>query len=349
MSELHYRWLHAAATTVLLTVTAGAADKFHAVPTHEDVRSQTMGWITERNVTDASVLGAVDAIWSDVGDPVSPSDLLDSVVESFAAVDEDVADFVAECALPAQALVPPSFQFDEESHPSEFLLANLRFFYGKHLCLRSMYEEAYEVFLKVRIEAMIDPASYLFYRAVCEHQLLKRDEGLETIDELLTNTEDIPSRYRTVATLMQHDLESLKPESLDEISRKMSDVERRLQLGRGGQKVQRVEEEIIAGLDEIIEKIEQQQGQSSSSNSGQGGNQNNPSNPAQDSTIKGETAPGEVDESDIGSQQGWGALPPKDQARAKNEINRNYPAHYQDAIEQYLKKLAKRRSSSPGN
>ena len=59
---------------------------------------------------------------------------------------------------------------------------------------------------------------------------------------------------------MQHDLQGLKKDSLSEISRKMKDVERRLGLGRGGQRVQKEEDEIVASLDAIIEKLEQQGG-----------------------------------------------------------------------------------------
>ena len=70
----------------------------------------------------------------------------------------------------------------------------------------------------------------------------------------------IRDRYKTTAELMQHDLQSLKKDSLSEISRKMKDVERRLELGRGGQRVQKQEDEIVVALDAIIEKLEQQGG-----------------------------------------------------------------------------------------
>ena len=40
----------------------------------------------------------------------------------------------------------------------------------------------------------------------------------------------------------------------------MKDVERRLELGRGGQRVQKQEDEIVVALDAIIEKLEQQGG-----------------------------------------------------------------------------------------
>jgi hypothetical protein len=83
---------------------------------------------------------------------------------------------------------------------------------------------------------------------------------LATLDKLLKNTENVPVSYASVAGLMQYELQSLQEDTLDEVARMMRDVERRLDLGRGGQKVQKREYEVIAKLDEIIEKLESQAG-----------------------------------------------------------------------------------------
>jgi hypothetical protein len=120
-------------------------------------------------------------------------------------------------------------------------------------------------------------------------------------------------------------------------------VERRLDLGRGGAHVQKIEEEIVAALDEMIKQIEEQSQMASSSGMA-AGNQNQPTSPAGDSRIKGARAPGSVDEKDIGHKTGWGDLPPKEETKARNLINRNFPAHYREAIDQYFKKLANRRA-----
>jgi len=170
---------------------------------------------------------------------------------------------------------------------------------------------------------------------------LKKSDTLKSLGNLLDNTQNVPERYKAVALLMRHDIEQLKEASLGEVAKKMSDVERRLILGRGGEKTQKVEEEIVEALDEIIKKVEQQQ-QNSGGGGGQGGNQNQSGGAAGDSSVKGATAPGEVDKKDIGNKAGWGSLAPKKAAEAKNVINRNFPSHYREAIEQYFKKLANR-------
>jgi hypothetical protein len=105
--------------------------------------------------------------------------------------------------------------------------------------------------------------------------------------------------------------------------------------------VQGVQERIVSELDELIKKIEAQQ----SGGGGGGGNSSNSndsSGPAGDSSVKGATAPGETDKKKFSKEGQWGDLPEKEQAAAKNLINRNYPAHYRQAIETYFKKLANR-------
>ena len=50
--------------------------------------------------------------------------------------------------------------------------------------------------------------------------------------------------------------------------------------------------------------------------------------------------PGEVAKKNIGSESGWGDLPPKEREEAIQQIGRDFPPHYRDAIEQYFRRLA---------
>ena len=43
---------------------------------------------------------------------------------------------------------------------------------------------------------------------------------------------------------------------------------------------------------------------------------------------------------DIGHKSGWGDLPPKEREEALQQMGRDFPAHYRDAIEEYFRKLA---------
>lgn len=318
-----------------------AADDVFSPPAPADVRTKVTQWVAERGVTDKTILESIAQDWVFSETSLSAEDVFDRVVHSLALADADARKVVEACRDVSPIAAWPNDVIPLTDSMSEFARQHLRLYVGRFLAQRQLYEEGLEVLVAVDPKKVVDPAGYFFQRAICEHQLLKKSDALKTLGHLLQNAQNVPARYTAVATLMRHDLEQLREASLGEVAKKMADVERRLQLGRGGEKTQKVEEEIIESLDEIIKKIEQQQS-SGGGGGGQGGNQNESGGPAGDSTIKGAKAPGEVDKKDIGNKAGWGTLPPKRATEAKNVINRNFPSHYREAIEQYFKKLANR-------
>jgi hypothetical protein len=252
-------------------------------------------------------------------------------------------------ASPAVAAVMQPFRERAADLPSvwtpptsdPYVLANLQAYAGRKFAERRMYDEALEQFVSLDVSLVIDPAATLFYQAVASQGVLNIPQALSALEALLSNTDRVPVRYVTVATLMQSSLQGYEEKSLDEISRLMADSERRLDLGRAGERVQGVQEKIVAGLDELIKKLEAQQG-GGGGGGGQASNSNESSSPADDSVIKGSTAPGETDDKKFSKEGKWGDLPAKQQAAAKNLINRNFPSHYGDAIEKYFKKLSGR-------
>lgn len=322
--------------------TAGAAADpapIYSAPAVEEVQSATLQWVASVPVQDEPTLNAIGALWSDSGG-LEPTQLLELVIATFALSDAETRRFVARCDLVDGPLIPAPLDPLLEQQSSEFYKANLTLYYGRYLTQRRMYDEALELLSGLDPQTVVDPASCLFYLAVCQHQLLMKDEGLATLTRLLENTEQVPVAYATVADLMKYELENLKAKSLEEITRMMSDVERRLDVGQGGQKVQKREQEIVALLDEMIEKMENSGG----GGGGGGASGNQPTSPAGDSNVGGATGPGEVDRKDVGNDSGWGALPPKQEAKAKQLIDRNFPPHYREAIEEYNKKLSNRRA-----
>jgi len=329
-----------------MAIRATAAEELYAPPKAEDVRTQTLTWVASQGVTDKQVLEQIGKLWAFDDLAPKPATLLDTAIQSFALANAKTKKLVGAWNVGIAPVLPIEFTLPDGKSENEFYLANLRLYYARYLSQLRLFEEALDVFEQIDVNRVIDPAGCLFFQAVCEHGLLKKKDGLATLNKLLKNTEDVPVRYSTVATLMQYDLQALRENSLDEVARKMSDVERRLDLGRGGQKVQKVEDEIIATLDEIIKKLEQQMGGGGGGGGSSPSRTNKAGSAAKDSVVKGATAPGNVDQRNIGNQNGWGALPPKQETQAKNLINRNFPAHYRQAIEQYFKKLANRRARS---
>ncbi len=319
-----------------------AADQLFAPMSANVARQQVTEWTTQHaKATDVS-RAAIEKLWSEQATDARPGTLHELAVRSFALVDSRIAEQLQQCRFGSLA-VKQTDVLTDDSLPT-FVSSNLRAYVARFLTQAEFFDEALALFARVEPTRLIDPAGYYFHRAVCEHRLLKKDAGLVSIKALLHDTADVPVRYSSVAELMEADLQKLKEKSLDEIQRLMSDVERRLGHARGGEKTQDVEKTIIERLDELIDKIEKQkqQQQQQQQQSQQQGQQ---SKSADDSIIKGSTAPGEVDQRDIGSKAGWGALPPKQQTKAKNLIDRELPPHYRNAIEQYLRKLAKRPAS----
>lgn len=323
-----------------------AATDIIAAPRGDVVQARLRDWLQSRNVTDAVKLAEIGELWKSANNSSLPADaLLERVMQSFAAVHQPTAEFLPQLTLPSMSLlVPDASVLLNDKDLGAFYQSNFRVYFAKHLVHREMYEEAIDVLSGVTVSDTVDPSAFLFYKATCQKALGLKDAGLVTLDQLLKRTEGVPTRYHSVATLMQYDLGALEEKSLDDISNKMSDVKRRLALARAGQKTQKVEKEIVDILDEMIKNMEEQANGGGAGQGKAGSKGNQSSNAAQDSRVKGSTAPGEVDKKKLKAGANWGNLDEKERAKVKNLISRDFPAHYRQTIEEYFKKLATRDS-----
>lgn len=230
-----------------------------------------------------------------------------------------------------------------ESLPKSMRMS-VRVWLGRELVRARLYDEALPVIAEVDPVETIDPASALYYRAVCYHALLMKSEALADLRRLLENEDQTPLRFSRTAQLMVADLKPLKEDSLDEISRLMTDVTRRLELGRADQTVEDQEQKIIDKLTKLIEKAEEQQKQQQQQQQQAGGKasggQGGQGSPMQDSQAAGGGGNGDVDRRNIEQKDGWGNLPPAERHQALQQIGRDLPTHYREAIEAYFRKLA---------
>jgi hypothetical protein len=305
-------------------------------PTPPQVRGDVAKWLDEINAQEPVRQQAL-ALWPEDLQPQSGPDLLKRLADTFSVADADAKALVELCTGPSQSLMLPEFAWlIDEARPA-FLRHNLRLLLGRWLAQQELHEEAVVQLEGLQPQQVVDPASLLFYQSVAYHRLVQKEAAMKSIRRLLDDVEDQPQRYVAVAGLMYEDLKGLKEESLDHISRQMDDVKRRLDLGRTGPKVRKVEDDVVAALDKLIEELEKQQQQQQS---GSGGQQLQPSMPASDSRIMGGRGPGEVDRKAIGSKSGWGDLPPKQREEAMQQIGKDFPSHYREVIEQYFRKLA---------
>ncbi len=217
---------------------------------------------------------------------------------------------------------------------------------GRALAQRRMYDEALETLSGLDLKLVCDPASLIFYRAICQHNLLQKKECLANVDLLLERSGELPARFNQVAQLISADIKPLKTDSLDEVARLMNDVQRRLELGRAGKRVRDEEQEIIDKLDKMIEQLEdqisQQEQQQQQQKQGDQKKQQGQSKPMDDSQVAGgPKGSGDVDQKDIGKRDKWGNLPPAERHAALQRLTQELPSHYRPAIEGYFRQIAK--------
>jgi hypothetical protein len=222
---------------------------------------------------------------------------------------------------------------------------NLQLAIGRGLAHRLLYDEASQILKGIDSAQVVDPSTLFFYRAVCHHHLLQKEECLAVVGQLLERESELASRYAVTGRLMQSDIAPLKEDSLDEISRLMNDVHRRLDLGRSGKIVRDQEKQIVDKLDKMIDQIEQQlqeqqKQQQQEQQESQGDKSRGQGKPMDDSRPAGTYGPGDVDPKSIGSKGGWGNLPPAQRQESLQNITKDLPSHYREVIEAYFKALA---------
>jgi hypothetical protein len=320
-----------------------------SIPSRADLRRRMNDWLDTVAAAGTSAEAAISAVredWPEQQPAESAADLLDHVMDSFSRVDPRCAALqrgvVAERGAAGAAPVDVGWLTDTSL--AAFQRDAVRLWLGRERVRRDRFDEGLALLADLDPATAVDPASLLFHRAACQHWLLESDLAVETLDRLLERSGEIPVRYERVARLLRADIAALEDESLDHIARRMRDITRRLDLGRAGPKTLAVQDGVIESLDKMIKAIEQQQqqqqqSQSASGGAGGGGRGGN-GTPMDDSRIAGGKGPGEVTKRDIGESDGWGKLPPHKREEALQQIGREFPAHYREAIEQYFKRLA---------
>jgi hypothetical protein len=302
------------------------------------VKAEALAWIDakckEAKKADPAVRTKAEALWANLPAAASEDDLLVRLAKTFALIDPNGAKLATLCSEPRSQLVIPAQPWLRDARLPPLFTNNLRLLFGRWLIEASLYDEAAEQLSDLTPRDVAAPASLLFHQSVVYHALLNKDSGLKSIDVLLQGAEASPRRYVALAQLMQADLMDLQEDTLDHVARRMEDIRRRLDLGRAGPKVRKVESGVVESLDKLIKKLEDQQQQCQSG----GGSQSR--SPMQDSHIAGGNGPGNVEKKNIGSAIGWGDLPPKEREEAMQQIARDFPPQYRDAIEQYYRRLA---------
>ncbi len=305
-------------------------------PAVAEIKPQVDQWLASRKA-DEPTRQQVEKLWA-----APDADLLDRLAGTIALVDPSTRELLELCRSEQAPAMVPQFAWLQDQASPPLVRNNLRLYYARWLAQHAFYDESLAQIRDLKPADVVDPALLLFYQSVGFHRLLDKEAFLAAASKLMENKATLPRRYQVVGQLMEADLAPLRPDSLDEVSRLMDDIERRLGLGRAGKKVRQQEDDVVGKLDKMIEDLEKQQ-QQAAGKAGKtdkpGGKQ--PSSPMQDSLPAGGSGPGEVDPKRIGAQSGWGNLPPKQRQEALQQISKGLPAHYREVIEEYFRRLAR--------
>ena len=312
-------------------------------PTAAEVKAQADAWAKTRPPLSAEQQKAMDALWA------GADSYSDKLAQTFALLDPEAAKILnqaKESVFEAPQEIPALLK--DASKPM-FFRANLAVTYSRILSQNKVYELALDTLKLFRPEQVADPSSYLFHRAVAEYSLMMKKEADDTINRLLDDVSESPERYRNVAALMAIEMMVWRDKDLGWISRKMENIQRRLDLGQGGNKTQKIQKEVVVRLDEMIKEMEDQAKKAGDGAGGPGapgpgngppGNNVQSSAPQQDSIGGNGGGAGQVDQKRVRElAEVWGKLPERDRARAMVELTRSLPPKYREAVEIYFKRL----------
>lgn len=309
------------------------------VPTPGAVQEEVVRWFESQEMSPQQ-RDKFAELWSDIGSDVA-IDSLDRSAATFALTDSQAELLVKQIESGVTLSKQPEVAWLDAEEVDPFVRDNLRLFAARALAQEQFYDESLELLQELTPEQVVDPAALLFYSGVVHHRLLHKEAGLKVLDRLLERSEDIPERYRTLAQLMRGDLKQLEDDSLDHISRRMNDVQRRLDLGRANKKVREIEDGVIESLDKLIEEMEEQQQQQQQASAGRAQGSNRSSKPAENAGVPEGKGRGEVDKKRLGRTSDWGGLPAKEREEAMQEMGRDLPPHYREVIQEYFKELSK--------
>jgi hypothetical protein len=321
----------------------------------ETVKAKAMAWLKTATNNNAGKIQSAEALWNR-----EDRSVLDNLADTFALGDakaEQLIKQVRDAGSPPPLGVPDVLKNEKAD---AFMRANLGLAVARILSNRRVHEEALAILNNVNPEQTVDPAAYLFYRAVCEHALLKRDDASRTIVRLIQDAADSPERYKTVAALMLLDMQTWKKD-LGNVSRLMNNSERRLDIGRGGPETQKLQKEIINRLDELIKELEQKAKKGGGGGGGGGGGDPNggscpdggssggqagganPKSPMPDSQIATNGGSGRVDVARLQKiTDQWGKMLPGERAKAMQEIQdmmQHMSPIHREAFERYFDEI----------
>jgi len=222
-------------------------------PTLEQARQQAFNFVTKLPQGNER-WAAMESIWA----PGDSRTLLDRTIDTFSQADPVLAQYITSVRQQASTLQLNTPILNDARYPA-YVKNNLKLFLGRALTNRRLHEDSLAILRGLTPETLIDPASYYFYRAVCENKLRLKDDGLVSTNRLLASMQQsAPERYLVVASLMQDEMLKWEDQDLGDVARRMEEIEGRLDNAHAGPKTQAKQKEVVELLDKLIKDLEDQ-------------------------------------------------------------------------------------------
>jgi hypothetical protein len=206
---------------------------------------------------------------------------------------------------------------------------------ARELIRRKRADDAWLLLDRIKPEQVSDAPTLHFHRGGVLQTLGRNDDAVRDF-LALDGLPNVPERYAATAKALRAQLAALQRESLPGVAHDMREIERRLEIGRPDQRTQDLNKDVIARLDRLIDDLQKKANQAKRKSAA------SPSKPAEESRPHQGKSTGDVADGRQFRDTGkWGDLPEKERAKALQDLTRDFPAHYRDAVEEYFKKLSK--------
>ena len=236
-----------------------------------------------------------------------------------------------------------------------FLAADATYYLARAYLLDERFEEALPLLGDLQTkwaERTVQGGEVLFLKGVAEVAMLKHQEAAATLGQFLTEYPDAPERMRVGAMRQLEQLKLFQEGTLSDVQLRMDYSRRKLTLEDTGLDTRQQQDKIIDILSKLIKECEERECNCKGGGSGSGQKKSQGKGSEGESQAQGEGQGQQgnsgggskgIDSDSVkrlhrgGPQSPWSHLRDKDRDPAFSAIKENFPARYQQLIEQYYK------------
>lgn len=147
----------------------------YAAPTALELKMQLQNWAADQKTKNPAELKSIARLLVKLDSPLSPEQKLALTLQVFSELNPEAKQLVQAYQLSDKLPQLSSHPLLVNGKAETFYLSNIRYYVARNLTQFRMVDQALELFTSIKPDELIDPAGYLFYKAVCEHHLLQKE------------------------------------------------------------------------------------------------------------------------------------------------------------------------------